>query len=66
MDLARELTVGFTGYYIRRKARQLVGIAGLTAADRPDLEQELALIVFLRSAKFDPNRRPCGTCSLSP
>jgi RNA polymerase sigma-70 factor (ECF subfamily) len=56
LDVAHELTAGFGGHYIRRKARQLVGVAGLTAADCPDIEQELALAVVERVASFDPKR----------
>ena len=43
-QLAFELTDGFARRCIRRKARQLVGKAGITASDRPDLEQEMTLV----------------------
>ena len=55
-DFAHDLTFGFAGRYIRRKARQLVGRAGLTISDCPDLEQELALAVFQRLHRFNPQR----------
>jgi RNA polymerase sigma-70 factor (ECF subfamily) len=41
---------------IRHKARQLVGRAGLVEADRPDLEQELALDLLRRLPRFDAAR----------
>ena len=57
-DLGDELTVGFAGRYIGFKARQLVGHYGYGRSDRPDLEQELRLRLFLRSRRFDPRRGP--------
>lgn len=39
---------------IRHKARQLVGSAGFVAADRHDLEQELAVDLLRRLPRFDP------------
>lgn len=44
----------FTSRFIRGKVRQLIGRAGLTEADRPDLIQEFALDLIERSKKFDP------------
>ena len=41
---------------IRFKARQLVGQAGFTVADRDDLEQELILDLLRRLPKYDPQR----------
>jgi len=41
---------------IRHKARQLVGRAGFVEADRPDLEQEMALDLLRRLPRFDPSR----------
>ena len=41
---------------IRFKARQLVGQAGFTVADRDDLEQELILDLLGRLPKYDPKR----------
>jgi RNA polymerase sigma-70 factor, ECF subfamily len=40
---------------IRRKARQLIGKAGLKPADREDLEQELALRLWRGLKDFDPS-----------
>ena len=39
---------------IKHKARQLVGSAGFVAADRHDLEQELAVDLLRRLPRFDP------------
>ncbi len=50
---------GFDEYaacLISRKARQLVGKAGLTAADCQDVEQDLALHLLQQRHKFDPAR----------
>jgi len=55
-DLGSELTSGFAGRHIGYKARQVVGRYGYVTADRPDLEQELRLRLFLRVSKFDPRR----------
>ena len=41
---------------VRRKGAQLVGRAGFTESDRPDIEQSLALEVVRRIRKFDPER----------
>lgn len=41
---------------IRRKAKQLSGRTGFSQSDRPDLEQELALVVLRRLPDFDPCR----------
>lgn len=41
---------------IRRKATRLVGQYGYRRQDVPDLEQELALHVVLRSSQYDPAR----------
>ena len=41
---------------IRRKARKLVGKAGLTLTDLPDLEHELSLQVLRRMSAFNPDR----------
>jgi len=41
---------------IRHKARQLVGRAGYTEDDRPDIEQDLTLDLLHRLSKFDPAR----------
>jgi len=46
----------FTAKLIKRKARQLVGKAGITDADREDLEQELALHVLISTPRFDSSR----------
>jgi RNA polymerase sigma-70 factor (ECF subfamily) len=39
---------------IRHKARQLVGRAGLVAADRDDLEQDMVMDLLRRLPRFDP------------
>ncbi|MDH4318968.1 MAG: sigma-70 family RNA polymerase sigma factor, partial [Desulfobulbaceae bacterium] len=39
---------------IRHKARQLVGKAGFTEHDRPDLEQELMIDLLQRMRHFNP------------
>lgn len=41
---------------IRRKVRLLVGRAGFTQQDRPDLEQELVLRLFQSVDRFDPKQ----------
>src|SRR3990172_5832893 len=46
---------------IRSKALQVVGKAGLTNADRPDVEQELWLDLLERWPKFRPNRARIST-----
>ena len=46
---------------IRLKARQLVGQAGFTVADRDDLEQELILDLLRRLPKYDPSRAKRNT-----
>lgn len=54
IDLDHELTAGFAARFIRRKARQLMGLAALRDADRPDLEQSLLLAVWRAAPHFDP------------
>src|SRR5262249_42598198 len=49
-DFARRL--------IRRKARQLVGRAGLRFQDVPDIEHEIAVRLLQGLRWFDPNRAP--------
>jgi len=39
---------------IRRKARQLVGRAGITISDRADIEQELAQKILTQMGSFNP------------
>ena len=46
---------------IRFKARQLVGQAVFTVADRDDLEQELILDLLRRLPKYDPSRAKRNT-----
>lgn len=43
----------FVSRLIRRKSRQLVGRAGFTPSDRPDIEQELARKLLAQTALFD-------------
>ena len=45
----------FTSRFIRAKVRQLIGRAGFTESDRPDLIQDFALNLIRRSEKFDPS-----------
>src|SRR5689334_8458675 len=56
VDWDHELSAGFAGNYIRRKARQLIGKTGFTLSDRPDIEQELAIKVVQCISRFDPTR----------
>ena len=46
----------FTADLIRRKSLQLVGLAGLTAQDRADIEQTLLAWIQEREPNFDENR----------
>ena len=46
---------------IKYKARQLVGKAGFTWADRDDLEQELTLDLLRRLPKYNPERAQRNT-----
>jgi RNA polymerase sigma-70 factor (ECF subfamily) len=43
-------------WVIRTKARQLIGKAGFTPADRADIEQELALALLSGLPRFDASR----------
>lgn len=55
IDLSHELSSGFAVRCIRRKAKQLVGRAGLTNSDRDDLEQDLTVKLLEAFSKFDPD-----------
>ena len=44
----------FAAKFIRSKVRQLIGRAGLTESDRPDLIQEFALDLLQRRKSFNP------------
>lgn len=44
----------FTSRFIRGKVRRLIGTAGFTESDRPDLIQKFALDLIRRRNKFDP------------
>ncbi|MFM2007984.1 MAG: hypothetical protein RLZZ09_3639, partial [Pseudomonadota bacterium] len=46
---------------IRHKARQLVGKAGFTEDDRPDIEQELALDLLQRLRHYDAEKAKRST-----
>lgn len=46
---------------IRYRARQLVGLAGLTESDRPDLEQDMMLDLLRRLPRYDPERAQRST-----
>ena len=47
---------GYASRLVKWKAAQLVGRAGLTESDRPDIEQDIAFQVLRRIRKFDPQR----------
>jgi RNA polymerase sigma-70 factor (ECF subfamily) len=47
----------FARWIIRRKVRLLIGHAGFTKQDRPDIEQELLVRLLQSLDQFDPNRR---------
>ena len=49
---------GYAENLIRSKARRLVGVAGLTASDVPDLQQEMRFDLLKRLAKHDVQRAP--------
>jgi len=46
---------------IKFKARQLVGLVGLTESDREDLEQEMILDLLQRLPKYNPDRAQRNT-----
>lgn len=46
---------------IKHKVRRIVGRYGFRRSDEEDLQQELALHVFVRMAKFDPSRASRAT-----
>lgn len=46
----------YAAWLIRLKAKQLVGRAGFTQSDRPDIEQELHLDLLRRLPKLDESR----------
>lgn len=45
----------FTARFIRSKVNKLIGRAGFTKSDRPDLLQEFALDLLQRRKNFDPD-----------
>lgn len=45
----------FTAKFIRSKVQKLIGRAGFTKSDRPDLIQEFALDLIQRRKNFDPD-----------
>jgi RNA polymerase sigma-70 factor (ECF subfamily) len=45
----------FTARFIRSKVRKLIGRAGFTESDRPDLVQEFVLDLIQRRKNFDPD-----------
>lgn len=55
-DLGHELTRGYAGRMIRRKARQMVRHTGLTSSDYDDLRQSLSLALLKMVPSFDPAR----------
>ncbi|MFQ5734292.1 MAG: sigma factor [Planctomycetaceae bacterium] len=56
IDIDHELTKGFASRAIALKAKQLIGRAGFTKADREDLQQEMKLRIWQRLAQFDPTK----------
>lgn len=54
INLSEELQRGFAGRLVRRKARQLVGMANFVSSDRADLEQDLRMVVIRRLQRFNP------------
>jgi RNA polymerase sigma-70 factor (ECF subfamily) len=48
-------------WFIKRKAKQLVGQVGFTEADREDLEQELIFDLLCHLPNFDPDRASRNT-----
>lgn len=55
IDIGEELTNGFAARYVRRKAKQLVGKAGLTVSDQEDIQQDLTVKILEAAPKFDPS-----------
>ncbi len=47
--------------YIKKKAGQLIGRAGLVEGDREDLEQELVLDLLVRIPQYDPTKSSRNT-----
>lgn len=43
---------------IKRKAKRLIGRAGLVRSDQEDIEQELRLDLWHRLSRFDPDKSP--------
>jgi len=43
---------------VRRKAKRLVGQAGLTQQDLPDIEQDILTVIAAAIRKFDPAQSP--------
>jgi len=60
-DSSREELDEYAVQLIRHKARQLVGRAGYTEDDRPDIEGDLTLDLLRRLPKFDPSRASRNT-----
>jgi len=56
INLEYEFSDGFAARYIRRKAWQLVGVAGYSRGDQADLQQDLAVALLQRIPKFNPGR----------
>jgi len=60
-DSSREQLDAYAVRLIKHKARQLVGRAGYTEDDRPDIEGDLTLDLLCRLRKFDPSRASLHT-----
>jgi len=56
-----ETVDGYARWLVARKARQLLGKAGLTRSDRQDIEQELILHLLERWESYDPERGSART-----
>jgi DNA-directed RNA polymerase specialized sigma24 family protein len=54
--LEHELTSGFAGGRIRRKALQLARIGRFSKSDIPDLQQDLAMVLIRALPVFNPRR----------
>ena len=60
-DSSREELDEYAVQLIKYKARQLVGRAGYSEDDRPDIEGDLTLDLLRRLPKFDPSRASRNT-----
>lgn len=56
IDLHYELTSGYAGRYIRKKARRISRRPGFSPSDVDDLSQQLTLKLLENLESFDPNK----------